>query len=448
MPGTGNPLENVSYRRAFPWLHLTRAFWIAVDIRKLALAAAALLLLAGGDWVIDRMPFAPPREGGEEFTDLRETTRWPWQQSLGYDLWHDGDTLAEVRGGLQAPWRTLQRIGSNWQIVLRPVLSVMDDARVVFRADATWPELAHAVTSLGWTLLVWSIFGGAIGRMAAVQFARDQNVGVRGALWFALQKLLGYVSAPLLPLLGVGILWFICVIGGWIGRIPGGVGETILGVLWGLELVLGFLMAVVLVGLAAGWPLMFATIGVEGTDGFDGLSRAYNYVFERPLYFLWLLMLAMLYGSLLIFFVWLMGQTAAVLSAWGVSWSLGLEGVASLTADRPPLLATAPLPLPAPDQATAKSLGGWIVEGWLDALATLIVGFIYSYFWTAGTIVYFILRRSVDANDFDEVFVEDEQERDDLLPLVGTAAMAAAGKSVEKADAATKPVEPPVDLTP
>ncbi len=63
-----------------------------------------------------------------------------------------------------------------------------------------------------------------------------------------------------MPLVGVAILWALCVIGGWIGRIPGGVGEGLLGVLWGLELVFGFLMAIVLIGAALGWPLMFAAI--------------------------------------------------------------------------------------------------------------------------------------------------------------------------------------------
>src|SRR5258708_33341852 len=129
-----------------------------------------------------------------------------------------------------------------------------------------------------------------------------------------------------MALLGVGIVWALCILGCWIGRIAGGVGEALLGLLWGLELLFGFLMAVVLIGVAAGWPLMFATISVEGSDGFDGLSRAYNYVFERPLYVLWLAIVTMFYGSLMIFFVWLMAQTLTQLAVWGVAWGMGFEG--------------------------------------------------------------------------------------------------------------------------
>jgi len=42
-------------------------------------------------------------------------------------------------------------------------------------------------------------------------------------------------------------------------------------------------MTLLLVGVLLGWPLMWATISVEGTDSFDALSRTYAYVFQKPL---------------------------------------------------------------------------------------------------------------------------------------------------------------------
>ncbi len=250
---------------------------------------------------------------------------WPWQTSLDYNFsiwpWGDGP---------------LVKIASNWEIVLLPFRDFVGRAAILFRPDATLVQLADAITRLLWNLAVWSIFGGAICRIAAVQFARDQQIGIRRALVFSLSRFFGYFSAPLMPLVGVGILWILCVIGGWIGRIPAGIGEGLLGVLWGLELLFGFLMAIVLIGAGLGWPLMFATISVEGTDGFDGLSRAYNYVFERPLYFVWQAILTMLYGSISIFFVALMAQFLTYLAVWGVSWGRGPEGAPSLSPVRRP----------------------------------------------------------------------------------------------------------------
>ncbi len=440
-----NPVElyNLQYRRLFPWLHLTRAFWIAVDIRKLLLAGAALMLVSAGGLVCDLLPFGQARESAA----MRAI--WPWQQSLGYDVAGGGDGPAGVREALRDPRQTLWRSTSNWQVVLLPLRQFTEPAAVLFRGDATFAQLADAATRSLWGLVVWSIFGGAICRMAAVQFARDQQIGIRRALVFSASRFLGDFLAPLIPLVGVAILWLLCVLGGWIGRIPGGVGEALLGILWGLELLFGFFMAVVLIGVAAGWPLMFATISVEGTDAFDGLSRAYNYVFERPLYLLWLAVVTMFYGSLMIFFVWLMSQMLVQLAVWGVSWGMGYEATAGFIAGSPDLISPAP-------PAGAFSEAAWgarIARGWMCLLSVLVVGFVYTFFWSSATIVYFVLRRSVDASDFDEVQIDEAEERDELLPLVGTAAMGETQTNVPSSVTSSNapppsPAPPPVDLAP
>jgi hypothetical protein len=426
MADTPVPLYNIEYRRLFPWLHLSRAFWIAADIRKLLLAGAALMLISLGSIVFDQLPFGQAQSDAE--AQARDAQRWPWQQPLDYNFsiwpWGDGPLVT---------------IASNWQIVLLPFRDIVGRASILFSPEASAMKLADAITRLLWNLAVWSIFGGAICRIAAVQFARDQQIGIRRALVFSLLRFFGYFSAPLMPLVGVGMLWILCVIGGWIGRIPAGVGEGLLGVLWGLELLFGFLMAIVLIGVMLGWPLMFATISVEGTDGFDGLSRAYNYVFERPLYFAWQALLTMIYGSLAIFFVATMAQFLTHLAVWGVSW--GHPGAARFVAGSPVMI----IPNPG-DAGEATSIGLQIASGWMCALSVLVVGFIYTFFWSSATITYYLLRHSVDGNDFDEVFAEDYEDKDELLPLVGTAGMGEAGKQTAAPAIAVEP--PPVDLTP
>lgn len=442
------PLYDIQYRRLFPWLHLARAFWIAADIRKLILAGAGLMLVSAGSLVCDQLPFGAP--GSAEAAAAHEAGRWPWQWSLGYDLWHGGDGPSELRGVIYDPRNTLFRVSSNWQIVLLPLRRFVEPAAILFRGDATPAQLADAATRSLWSLIVWSVFGGAICRIAAVQFARDQQIGIRRALVFSGTRFVGYLSAPLLPLVGVAILWALCVVGGWIGKIPGGVGEGLLGILWGLELVFGFMMAVVLIGVAVGWPLMFATISVEGTDGFDGLSRAYNYVFERPLYLLWQAVVTMMYGSIMIFFVWLMAQVLTQLSVWGVSWGMGYEATVGFVAGSPEIVATV---APA-SQAASAAWGAQFARGWMCLLGVFVAGFVYTFFWSSATIAYFVLRHSVDANDFDEVYVEEAEEQDELLPLVGTAAMGDSGLA-RPAGATPPPTastqatpSPPVDLAP
>jgi hypothetical protein len=57
---------------------------------------------------------------------------------------------------------------------------------------------------------------------------------------------------------------------------------------------------------------------------------------------------------------------------------------------------------------------------WLAALAMIAIGFAVSYFWSAATMIYFILRRADDGTEFDDVWL-GEVEEDDLLPLAGIA---------------------------
>lgn len=435
------PLYSIQYRRLFPWLHLARAFWIAMDPRKIVLAGVALLLVSAGSLAFDEwLPFG--KSGSIEGSRVRES--WPWQASLGY-RWRSGsDEHAGWRGAFRDPLGTIVEISTNWQVVLRPFREFVEPAGTLFRADASTSQVADAVTRSLWNLLVWSLFGGAITRIAALQFARDQQIGIRRAIAFSATKYFGYLTAPLMPLVGIAVFWILCIVGGWIGRIPAA-GEIVLGALWGLELLFGGLMAIVLVGVAAGWPLMFATISVEGSDGFDGLSRAYNYVFERPLYFLWQAIVTMLFGSITIFFVWVLSQLLTQLAVWGVSWGQGYEATAGLIAGAPDLV------LPGEPVMTAhESLGKQLAHGWMCVLGVLVTGFVHSFFWSSATIAYFLLRNSVDGNDLDEVYAEETEERDDLLPLVGTAAMGEAGKppASPTGSPAAAPSSPPVDLTP
>src|SRR5689334_1169083 len=45
--------------RWMPWLHLFRAFRIALDPRKIVLGALAAFVLTAGDRAIDALPFSP-----------------------------------------------------------------------------------------------------------------------------------------------------------------------------------------------------------------------------------------------------------------------------------------------------------------------------------------------------------------------------------------------------
>ena len=396
----------ILWRRQLPWLHIFRAFRIAVDPRKLLLAGLAMLFLSAGEWGIDRLPFAPPQENPAAM-------QWPWEQPVQWD----GFSAIDGQPGsvlVQMP----RAFTETWRAVLRPIDGFVEPTRLLFHPRLSWTLAAYAWTKLLWTLLVWSVFGGAITRMAALHFSRDERIGMLASLKFAAARLLSYFSAPLLPLAGIGFFWLLCMLGGLVGRIPL-VGESILGALWILPLIFSLLMALILIGVAAGWPLMYATISAEGSDAFDGLSRTFSYVYDRPLHYLWYAVVAVTYGTVLVVFVSLLFSLTVYLAGWSVASGLGPKGMSDLYSAAPEHLGgTSDW---RPRSGYEPEIGGILAGVWLNLAALVQAGFEYSYFWTATTIIYFLLRKSDDGTDPDEVYLPDQVEDDELLPLVGVA---------------------------
>ncbi len=388
------------YRQLFPWVHLFRTFGIAIDLRKILLATLGLLAISAGNMLFWELPFAP----GEDSTSAG--ARWPWEESF----LPSGSAVGILDQLVVDPWSFLNQISWQWHLVLQPVKEIVEPIVPLFGSSQSWSETAFAWTQLLWMLCVWGLFGGAISRMVAVQFARDDRVGTLAAVRYSSKRLLAFIAAPLMPIVGIGVFWLLCMVAGLFGRIPV-VGEVVVGALWIIPLVFGLVMSLILIGLAVGWPLMYATISAEGSDAFDGLSRSFSYVYDRPWYYLWLAILAMAYGSIVTVFVWVVASLLMHLTTWGVSAGLG-EAAAS----------TLPRSLFATADTDASQILPVFVRGWRHALESLVVGFVYSYFWTVTTVIYFLLRKSDDATELDEVFVLESEQEDDLLPLVGVAA--------------------------
>ena len=60
---------------------------------------------------------------------------------------------------------------------------------------------------------------------------------------------------------------------------------------------------------------------------------------------------------------------------------------------------------------------------WTHVLFLGMVGFVYSYFWSASTIIYFLLRRDVDETELEEIYLEEEEEEPfpSVAPSIGAA---------------------------
>ena len=383
---------------------LLRSVRIATDPRKLVLAALAVALLWIGEVGLSKMPFAPQAPAPVA----------PWNAVAPALLTNWGTSGRTVFAeGLQAVPTLLNRL-------LMPLGPLADVTRLPFQSGSTWTGIAYAWTRLFWSLAVWSLFGGAIARIAAVEFARDERPSLLAAIKFAGRRFLSLFSAPLLPMCGVLFVWTLCALGGLAGRIPT-VGPWIVALFWGLALLAALLLVAVVVATVAGWPLMVAGIATEGSDAFDGFSRSFSYLYGRPWRLVGLAACAVLLGLLAVAVFDTVAVGVAAAAAHTVATGMGGEHLSGL--------------LHGAEPGYFRDLGWFnvratrgngpaaIVAGfWLTVLAMVAVGFAASYFWSAATVVYFLLRKADDGTHLDEVFMGEADEIDNLLPLAGIAA--------------------------
>ena len=271
---------------------------------------------------------------------------------------------------------------------------------------------------------IWAFFGAAICRTAAVRLAADEQVGFGAALRYACRKWPAYFAAPLLPIGGVILVTIAVLVLGWIMRTN--VGLVLVGFLWPLVLVAGFLMAILLLGVLFGFPLMWGTIGAEGTDSFDALSRSYAYVFQRPLRYLFYIVVAGLLGWLGWIVVWNFAEGVIWLGYWAAGWGCGRTR--SL------------LSAPAKGSATSACSAPRMIHFWPAACRLLAVGYMFSYFWTASAAIYFLLRHDVDATEMDEVFLDADATRAGCQP-----AGSGADQPVRRTDRRSWQNQPEVD---
>jgi hypothetical protein len=541
-----NEGREVTWRQLLPWTELFRGFQVALDLNKLLLAAAGILVMAFGWWLLavvfrnaggfdDKVPpnwpakynaQAGSQKGWEQFK--RDRDEWnllhesaglgePGERIWVLDLANSPEEytalqsldkpgtnipqavaemvregkLTEAKGriyaaklgkykryGALSSWPWFEDRGPNpyllvtgqagipWEagrfwdwffrdqllVMIEPLVKFVQPIVYFFSPRSTGYTSFYFLCVMLWTLATWALFGGAITRIAAVQVARGEKIGLREAVRFTVKRILSYLMAPLFPLAFVFLMLIFMVIFGVIHMIPvfGDIAWD--GLLWPIMLIFGLVMAVTLVGLV-GWPLMSATISTEGTDSWEAVSRSYSYVYQKPWHYIWYSLVAIAYGSVLVFFVGFMGSLMVYLAKWGVSqtpfiakadrepsflfvyapesfgWrTLLLEGTTvhgqklvdngEVNPDyyddylgRPRRSGTT---YEGPDKNYSLSwwnkFGAVLVAIWLFLVFLLLLGFGYSYFWSASTIIYLLMRRHVDAAEMDEVYLEEDDQ--------------------------------------
>ena len=268
-------------------------------------------------------------------------------------------------------------------------------------------------------LAIWSLVGGAITRIAALDYAKDESIRLVDALKFARKKFWSYFWSPLVPVIGVFFFALCNVVGGLIGRIPV-FGEVMIALGFPLALLSGFLMVFIGVIGALGLCFMFPTISTEGSDAFDAMSRAYSYVLSRPKHFLIYCIINTLYGLLCLaviaFVAWLMIRLAFLTVGTGMGQKFYL--IQSFISQKcnfaclgfcsasPIETKTAAVTL---DRWSLKFLAGMILV-YVFLIKLAVWSFVTTYLFSAKTIIYFLLRKEIDSTDITDVYIEEEEK--------------------------------------
>lgn len=422
MPNDGQVVREIAWREIFPWLLLVRSFRVAIQLWQLLLAASGILLTIFGWWALAVIFSGTNEQPLKEWLTGDYYQNCPWRAAAETWPWQPGGP-ASVDGSIEvAPWQALQPPGNPlWQphppsmgrYPANPFLGAWRQLRAPFQQlfdrRLGFTGLAFLLGCCLWASAVWAVFGGALTRRAALQFGREENIGMLSALRYAAAKWPSYFAAPLLPLIGILICSAPILVLGFLMRFD--LGLLLAGIVWPLALLAALVMALLLLALLFGWPLMWPTISTEGTDSFDALSRSWSYVYHRPLHYLFYAAVVTLLGGLGWLLVAYFADWIAYLPAWAASWTAGGERMNEIFASAASSDTTAP--------------GRWganLIHFWNGCVRLLALGFVYSYFWTASTSIYFLLRRDDDGTDLDDVYMEAADQTYGLPPLETDAA--------------------------
>jgi hypothetical protein len=295
-----------------------------------------------------------------------------------------------------------------------------------------WPVIHRPFFALLYFLIAVAaiaLFGGAICRHAAVQITRDETLTLGAAFRFASRRFADLVVAPLLPIGVIVVGAVILGVGGLIGAIPA-VGHILSALLFGLALIGGFALALVLIGYVLGVHLMWPTIGVEGSDSFDAITRSYGYISQRLWNTLFYALLLAVYGGLAFVLVRAIAMVTLKLTHTFVGYGFSFFGMIKVgDPGTPKLQALWQMPewnqLPLiPDPSSlpfwgafehtglsgGQAFASWLIAVWVFLFVALVIAYLLSFYFCGCTQMYLLLRRDVDATDYDEVFYEESAE--------------------------------------
>jgi len=289
-----------------------------------------------------------------------------------------------------------------------------------------WAYRGMYLVSLG-LLLIFSIAmiaqaGGMICRMTALEIAGVERAPLSQVFGFVGKRLWLFIKLPFVPLLIVLGLGLLLSVMGLVGAIPV-VGEVLLGVLFIVVIAVAFVAMLLLLGILGGFHLLYPTLAVEGSDVFDAMSRAFAYVYARPWRMLFYTVVSLVYGAFTLVFVCFAVYLVLTISHVCVGWGTNFFGYSMGWHSGSPKLETLwPVPqygrLTSPGYSPinwwamswSEYFGALALHFWVYLLISAIGAYVVSYYYSAHTMMYMLIRRSVDGQAMEEVYMPEESK--------------------------------------
>jgi hypothetical protein len=397
------------------FLNIFRAFRMAIQPTKLIITSAALSLICLSGWLMDFSKSVAVTRAENNRITFSELNVY-MVNSTPSDARTGIERLRERSGERSGVFRILwgaaatnfkNAVDSIYEANIKGVINSIHG----FFKSLEWAIRYHPIYCTIFFIIVLAVLstaGGSICRIAALQNAQGEKPGMTEAIRFSTKRFKSLFAAPFVPvfiILAVGILIFIP---GLLGNIPH-VGEIIIGLSMPMALFAGTLIAVVLIGTIAGFNLMFPAVAYDGSDSFDSISRSFSYIYAKPWRMLFYTSIAAIYGSVCYTFVravafLALSVTRAFLHL--VLWTQNSSGQANkLDAiwPKPDFINLFGYSTAVPENGFEKIAAG-LIYFFVLIIIGLVVSFIISFYFSANTIIYSLLRKKVDNTDLTDIY--------------------------------------------
>jgi hypothetical protein len=366
-------------------------------LRVIAIALVGVLLTEAGWWIVDELlidsPAVPARltTSADLLAGPLGAVHTSPQPGSRFDVFAGGgfSLQAEAIGG---------PLTRGWAWLVDPVRQWLH--------ASTWPQWFGLLLDAAWAIAVWALFGGAIARIAGLYLAYGETIGPIDALKSAAARWRSFAAAPTFALLATWALSLPLMFAGVLARVD--FLALVLGLIWLVVILGGLVVAFLAIGLALGWPLMTATIAVERTDAFDGISRGYAYVYQRPLHALFYVIIAGLLGLMAQAAVNLIVGSTIDATQWAVAAGAGRDRAADFF-DR--------VYEPHSGWGSPTEVAAKMIRFWMGCFAAIAQSFPLAYLWSAAVGIYLLLRRQIDATDLGEIIFDEGEPKPGLPTL-------------------------------